>query len=247
MKGHENTTDYIEAYLNDLLSQEERAAFERRINTDAAFADEVALQRETRDLLEVYSQVDYKTKLKAIDEKMVAEKSAKVIPFGQYRKIWSVAAVILALIASVYIFQAVNSPNFVSVDDYFSPYQDRITLKGSADLDTNLQEAMNAYNQKSWSMALPLFEKILKAQPDHIDAQFYYGISLLGNGEAEKSIKQLLPVSKSLKYGSPGSWYLALAYLKAGKGDLAKPLLSKMAQNEGSPYQKNSMALLDSL
>ncbi|MEZ4774376.1 MAG: tetratricopeptide repeat protein [Bacteroidia bacterium] len=253
MANKEQMTEQIEAYLAEEMTPEERAAFEVQIRDDQTLAEEVKLHRQTHKLLELYTQVDYKEKLRRIDAAMEAAPEGKTIPLSGRKNIFShpvfrAAAVILLLLASswVLLFYRYDPDRIAS--EQFEPYRDVITYKGDVlPSDSLILAAMARYNMKDYADARQTLEKTLAQYPDLADARFYLAMSLLAEGEAAASIGHLQQLTSNSKYGEVSEWYLALAWLKAGDRDKAVAVLQKIANNPGHGYKEKAGALLQNL
>ena len=75
------------------------------------------------------------------------------------------------------------------------------------------------------------------------------GISFLKNGKTKQAITALEPaLSCALSdWQANARWFLALAYLKQQKPDLARPLLETLITGRANPYQTDAKTLLEQL
>lgn len=253
MANKDQMTEQIEAYLAEEMTPQERAAFEAQMRGDETLAAEVKLHRQTHKLLELYTQVDYKEKLRRIDAAMDGAPEGKTISFTGRKTIiqhplFRIAAVVLFLAASAWVLLAYQYDAARIGTAQFEPYRDVITYKGDAvPSDSLILAAMARYNMKDYAEARQTLEKALKQSPDLADARFYLAMSLLAEGEATEAIGHLQQLTSNSKYGEVSEWYLALAWLKAGNRDQAVSVLQKIAANNGHGYKEKAEALLQNL
>jgi len=101
--------------------------------------------------------------------------------------------------------------------------------------NTELESAMDKYDNNDYTGAIPLFEQTLKTDPDNYDALFFAGVSYLSANNPDKAISCLTKVSGIVKgeFYEASKWYLALAYIKKNKNDAAKILLNDIIQMNG--------------
>ena len=100
--------------------------------------------------------------------------------------------------------------------NYFSPYENLITVRSDKPKDKLLQEAMSYYSVKNYNDAAKLLKKHLTENPDDNLISLYLGISFLVLGSHKKAA---VIFRKILKSGNPviadhARWYLALSNLK---------------------------------
>jgi len=108
--------------------------------------------------------------------------------------------------------------------------------------------AMRAYDEDDFSRSSALLARSLELEPDHADARFYLGVSLLLLGRAGEGI----PALEAAARGSAGAlhdearWYLALAAVRAGDRDRARQVLSELIA-DGSGRREDAERLLPTL
>ncbi|MCB0553884.1 MAG: hypothetical protein KDD02_10060 [Phaeodactylibacter sp.] len=109
--------------------------------------------------------------------------------------------------------------------------------------------AVKAYEAGAYSDAEALSRAYLENNPDDTEIQFYYGLLLLGKGDASGAIPYLVAVKQKpdpIAYERPATWYLALAYLKRGQSDTARRLFSELADGEDR-YANQARSILKKL
>lgn len=110
MDAAQEQFDRIERYLLGQMSADEANAFERQLETDPAFAEEVALQRLEHDAMEVLIEQDIRKQMAG----WAAQAAPKETPIRRIRRLrpWLVAAVVVISlpIALYLLFPATVQP-----------------------------------------------------------------------------------------------------------------------------------------
>ena len=119
---------------------------------------------------------------------------------------------------------------------------DTVLVMADAISSNSLSRAMDLYNSKNYSEAIPEFENVLKSEPANEQAIFYSAVSNLSTGRTGKAVEQLniLVNHKNSKYRDDAQWYLSLAYIKANDIKNARKNLSEIQNNSKSRYQKQA-------
>jgi len=235
----------IESYLEGILSVEERLAFEKELGENAVLKEEYLLQKDTHALLNLHGQLSHKEKLKVLDQELELETKTISIRKPLWRDSWfQMAAVILLLISSSYFWINQQYNQNQLLQSAFQPYDDILTGRGAP---SPMQAAMQAYNQGKHDQAVAGFTKILKEEPQNIDARFYLGVSLLASGKASEAEPYLEEAAKSAKYSEPGRWYKTLACFESLEPDQCLHELGLLASENGHPYQEKAEVLYEKL
>ena len=107
-----------------------------------------------------------------------------------------------------------------------------------ATADSLLKLAVENFNNKKFTEAIPAFEAVLKDSSQNTFVQYYYAIALLQNNQTEKSRIELTGLynGESLfKYDA--AFYMGLGYLKEKNKPGCKEWLNKIPGDAG-PYSK---------
>lgn len=92
-------------------------------------------------------------------------------------------------------------------------------LLRSAEPKTAFEQAMMAYQQNNFAAAAERLEVVSRLEPEHPEAHFYWGVSLLLAGQSQEAIaplKQAVQLNTGARRES-SLYYLALAYLKTNQ------------------------------
>jgi FimV-like protein len=249
----ENTlqTELIEKYISDQLSEDEKKAFEQRLQEETALAEEVALHRHLHTGIRTAGRIRLLHQLAADDEQMAPyHPPAQIIPFTEAvrkRFYWAAAAVILFLIP-LYLILDYNQRS--RSDDlfaqYFTPYQETDVDRGSSD---PLSAALSQYQKKNYAQALPMLEGIRGSEALQDTTLFIKGNVHLALDQITEAIDCFSTVTSQPgnDYYQEAQWYLALAYLKSKDLSKAKKLLRDIRKEDDHPYQEKAQQLLKDL
>lgn len=234
----EDNFEYIEAYLAEELSDERRSEFEQKLKTDADFAAEFALQKDTHQLLSLGKQIAYKEKLQLLDKEIRT-------PSRPFWVGWQVAAAAVVLFCSavaLWFWQPDRDP-FQSA---FSPYPDRLSMRQAPDKGLE-QEGITAYNKGDFELAAKAFEQLSEEENASSAYLFYWGVALMGTGEYGRADSVFSTFPTNSLYFLPAEWYHALALGKLERKAEAQAILQNIARQEAHPYQASADKLLEAI
>jgi tetratricopeptide (TPR) repeat protein len=241
MAQMESNFDWIEAYLADELSAEERSAFEIRLREDAGFADEVSLQRDTHRLVQVGANLNYKEELRRIDAEMERMRQQ---PFFKYLS-FRVAAMFLLLLACGYAFVFFQYNNHRLFRQEFAPYPDKMIYRGTTtDANALIEAGMEAYARQDYPTAIVRLEQVVEADPDPGGAWLYLGISKLASGHPAEAIKALERAATFPLWIETARWYRVLALLETGENHAAKTALQAIEAEPTNAYREQAGRLM---
>ncbi len=235
-----DTLEYIEAYFQQTLNNEERKVFETKCATDEAFAKEVAFYISTRQVLRE-TLLNNKTAEWQADTIKQEEDITPVISIPKRtifnRYITYAAAACLLLFASVYLFEANTSPKKLAANYIQTNYSNLSqTMDASHD---SLQTGIAAYNNKDYSKALQLFEWVEKNDPANGDAKKFAGLTYLQQQNYDEAVQQFDELANMKLFSNPGDFLKAVTLLERNQPrdkEEAKKLFQKVVteKEEGS-------------
>lgn len=264
----------IPDYLEDLLSREEKEAFERELETDNALMQEVDLHREVVSSLRNNDQRRFREKLERFNREIPVEapEGKKSTKFFSLKILISIAASLLLLIAlTTWVLQSGPSAR-EQVTAYLDNYDPADILppayiapdrNGNRDLDGErsqdatpsplnredpLYEARQFFSQKQYPEALAVMETIDPGSLADRDAFFYeLGMLNLLNDQPGSAIEAFEKMERPALQNAK-YWHLALAYLKLDRIEDAKKLLQQLDQKSPSGlWQKRARQLIQGL
>lgn len=218
----------FDQYLQDELTSDEKANFEKQIAEDPEFAAEFMAFETAQQQLEnkfgiAAEREAFKENLMKVSDKHFHKNKSKVIALRPWN--YAVAASIVILLG-LFFFNYGKNPVY---EDYSQHEQAYFTERGHA--NTTLKQAEIAFNAEKYKAAIPLFEKLLKESKSP-EIQFFYGISLLEENKYEKAetVFEELQSGKSV-YKDKATWNLALCKLKQKEYAACKKILLTIPQD----------------
>ena len=123
-------------------------------------------------------------------------------------------AAIIAIVFSLNIYQD-NRRMDKLFDTYYTPleYDSQLMSRGDESMSLELASAMEAYQNKEYSIALQRFETIPQVDENYL---IYKAICLLETDKTNDAIyllEELVGNGEDTEYYQQACWYLALAYL----------------------------------
>ena len=233
-----NTSDYIDKYFENILSEAEQGIFNDLLQNDAEFKKEFEFQNQLRDTLVLNDREELKNEIKNWDT------DSKKRPF----KPWLVAASIIILLGTSWQF-FVNSSSPSSdqlYTSYFEPYRNIVQpIVRGENKDDIQSKAFEAYETENHESAINYFNEILEETPDQT-ISFYKANSLLKLNRANEAIKILeTNIKNSDSLQDRNLWYLALAYLKDNNINASKKTLKSLL-SQSDFKSKEAKALIKS-
>lgn len=175
------------------------------------------------------------------------ESSGGVVPFYR-RHFYALAASLLFLLAAGIYFilpSNVASPQELYAAN-FEPYRNIAVDITRGEDELSIEErAFSAYEQGDYRETL-IYLKQLESTPVN---DFYAGQAQLGLEKFSAAIDELFPLAQMNDFPlqKHANWYLALAYLGNEATADAEQILGAIAGEEGHPFQKQAVALLEEI
>ena len=240
--------DELQNYRRDRLSAADRAALEKRLQSEPALAEELRRRRELQAAIGTSDTAGMKAELQALEARLATP--TKVMPLRRNRlRLWLAAAsVALLVLAGGWLFRQFNTATGPAdlYAAYYAPYPNALApvVRGETDL-TPRERAMAAYEGGDYAGAAAQ----LAALPDpNLDSQFYQAVSLLGSARTGEAIELLERLSSErFDYQSQAWWYLALANLRAERVGEARAALEALRASDGDYRTAEVATLLEAL
>jgi tetratricopeptide (TPR) repeat protein len=235
-----DNTDYIESYFTNELVPDKAREFEKRIETDTAFAEEVAFFLSALTVSRELAQAGKKEHFKNLYQENTTASQIPVRNISAKRPLRkliyyiSAAAAIVGIVFGTYIFTSFASPQQLASQYEKENLQTlEVTMDGKTD---SIQKGRDIYNNGKPAEALLYFEKIIHSDSSNSTAKKYAGISALKLKEYDKALawfKELETYSQD--FANPGLLYEALTLMDRDQpGDKAKAklLLQQIINND---------------
>lgn len=231
----QNDMEYIDRYFQNVLLAEEKLVFEKRIASDADFAEKVAFYISAKQAAKDQITQERKSRFKEMYLHHRTDGSvSKKKPVHQLWTYASAAAAIAGVILCWYLFIKPTAPQQLA-ENYIAQNFTTLGVTMSATGD-NLQLGLNLYNEGHLQPALEEFEKLIILDSSNFTAKKYAGITALRLQQYNKALYyfKLLKDQPGL-YANPGTFLQATTLLKRnlpGDEKTAKALLQQVVKND---------------
>jgi tetratricopeptide (TPR) repeat protein len=240
----------IDDYFKGLLTEEQKISFEQRIQSDPAFAEEVAFYVSAGNLLKKELEAEKKVRFRELYEqsKTSAAPRGRLREMGGLRKfgMFAAAAVLLLVLGLWWLSARQENPEKLA-DRYIKEQLQDLPVKMSSSQDS-LQKAIGDYNQGRLPEALDQFEQILRRDPGSTFARMYAGIVYLRLAQYDKALSSFQQMeADTALYSNPALFYESLALMKRKHPDdalTARKLLEQVV-NRSLGKKEDARELLD--
>jgi len=225
----------FEKYLNNDLTDSEKAEFEKRISDDKEFAGAFETYREIYASLEAKEnraegEEALQQNLREISEDFFEngseETTTKVIPMKRWIQL-AAASIVIALGVTFFFNRDRSKPTYAQ----FAKYE-ALALAERGMEDSLKVLAGNYFNNKQYERAATTLEELLQREPDNTQAKLYLGIALTETDrfdQADELFKEI-QTGGSI-FTSKATWYLALSYLKQNETDACQSTLEEIPES----------------
>ncbi|SFC59126.1 Tetratricopeptide repeat-containing protein [Parapedobacter composti] len=230
--------EQIQDYLDGTLAVEERQAFEQQLKEDGALREELALQRELRDLITKHRAAEagvsaLEATLRQVRAAYEAE-GPKKKP-GVIRLLLPAIAVAACLLA-VFNYVGFFEPDFEQLPEMATS----ITRDGGA--DSTYQQAVSAFNEGDYQTSIRLLDGLVSDDTSVVRYRYYRGLSHLGLAQYRKAITDLKPIADGPSvFAGDASYFTAVAWWRLGDHDEALSYVERVT--ETSDYHKKAERL----
>lgn len=238
-----NYFDYINAYLDNELTSEERAQFEAELANNKDLANEVELHKTLQAGVMAAG-------LREEMQKIAARKTSQGTPV-QGRRIQLRRTISVAIAASVAVLLGIflwNNQGSSDQTDLFASvyYQDPGTAVAMGNSEEqNFDEAMTLYKEQRYDDALFAFDELCNIS-NNVKACYYKAQSALNAHKLDLAKKQLLDIIDNgsvREYTEKSEWYLA--YILYQQGDEAyRPMIKEIAGEEAHRFNIEAQEVL---
>ncbi len=216
-----------EKYFSNTLTEAEFQKLEQLLETDIAFRQAFYDQLEIRQTIAHENRHELKERLQKLHRKPSAKKR------------WYLYAASITIFIVIGFFFFNSQPNYEEVyTTHFEAYPNMVSLTNRSAISENeiATEAFQLYNNGHFGKAAAAFKEISKQYPlDYI--YFYYGVSLMADGDVAKGVEVLEKQEwqeNNSAFSSASHWYLGLGYLKLDKVPNARFYLKKVVEAENN-------------
>ncbi|MCA1755838.1 MAG: DUF4482 domain-containing protein [Bacteroidales bacterium] len=238
-------THFIERYLDNEMSKDERSWFEKELQGNQWLQQELTLRRKANIYAGDKEVIDFRQKLQA-----AGERHRKLTPAA--RKVKNGAVQYAALFAGLVILgtlfftfpgsisnriDKITSTTISSVDPVI------INVRGDDTSNSNIiwDMAVSLYNRGDYLAAVTCFEKILAEKNEEgVKTSFMLGVSKMHLEEYKDAIN---PFEKVISHNDnlfieDARWYLGVCYLNIDAREKAIATFEAIAADSGNRYSK---------
>ncbi len=241
----EERFDIIGKYLRRELKEDEKMAFEHRLENEQDLKESYNFHKEVHYAIGDQKLHAFKETLAASEQAYFAaeKKSQSTLRIRQY---WGAAAAILLVVVSSFLYRwSSTSSDEELFQQYFQAYQAPTTFRNVdvISLDKSFIEGLAKYDRGLYEEAVAHFTVAAERNPDHTIIPFLRGVSQLATGAlpaAKADFEQVVADENSLLV-EQSKWYLGLLYLRKGDRDGAIQLLEEL------PNEEEAQELLEKL
>jgi tetratricopeptide (TPR) repeat protein len=234
------TLDYIESFFAGRCTETERQQFEERCVRDEAFAQEVALYIQARQLLKEELLAAKKAEWLAA-EPGAGQKGGGGVSDGGFKRqkrglvrilYMASAAAAVVILLFVYLVTGPQGPRKLA-GEYIHTHYDRLsqTLDGTRD---SLAQGITAYNNRAFTQALDLFTALAHDHAGNTDARLYSGLTYLRLKNYDQALQEFDTLANmSSLYSNPGPFLKAVTLLErnaAGDRETARAILQDVVR-----------------
>ena len=253
------TYELLKRYYLGQLPEAERAAFEKRLETDAAFAAEVTAWATIYKGIQAEGDRRLDEQLRVIGTKLIQAETAELTPSAVHvaqkqrfqipRWAYAVAAVLLLLLVAWPIYQNLQPATPVYAGNK-AIFEKHFRLPPAPQVrDAQITTWRVAYQNKDYTAAIADLEKLL-ADPNYknrSEANLFLGLSHLAAGQGHEALSAFGQVSADSFDWDEAQWYSALAYIIIDDVVHAKQTLKEISGKTGHPHQQEAQEMLNEM
>ena len=243
----------IESFIYDELDDEIRDSLANEIYENYDLRAEINLIRELDEALAEKDILQLRDDLRRLSVEISATEEKSFIPFNHssigLKRLATVAAVLLMILGSSLMIRFFATPS-VPVSDIYNESPVAITSFRSAVADVNAQllNGFELYNNNDFSGALSYFQTVLETDKENAAARFYAGAShqnLEEFGKAVGEYKNVIEHNDNM-FVEQAEWYMALCLVRLNEKEKAMAVLGAIISRD-SFYQEKAEVLLKKL
>lgn len=250
MKQEINYSRYVDRYLDGVMESDEKIWFEKELENNEELKSEVSFQKRLLNVLADSEILDLNSQLEDIHSQVYKPWARSInLPLRSRKTLYILGSMAATIAVLMFVWLNSAKNNISSAElyaEYYQPAEINMSFRTAEDIvDKDLRSAMLLYEDKEYSKAISLFEKILSTDDSRIGLNLYSGISymeLSHYAEANENFKRIID-HKANAFIESAQWYLGLCYLKTGEIDKANEIFQAIASSEGY-YKKEARKVL---
>ncbi|MEX0996295.1 MAG: hypothetical protein WDZ45_04540 [Flavobacteriaceae bacterium] len=219
----QNTLELIERYLNNELHGQSLIDFEKKLQNDKDFRDQVDFVKNIPIGVE---RAVLKEKIESFHSEIQSQPpTIKLHRTNFFLKFAVAASFIIGFGLLFYFYQ--TSPNEKLYQAYYSPDPGLPTVMSSTS-EYDFYDAMVDYKRKNYDSAIRKWSVSIENSPDNDTLNYFLGMAWMASKEEEKAFPYLEQVTKNNEsvFQNDARFYTALYHVKNNNIELAKQNLS---------------------
>lgn len=245
MENRLSDMEWIERYLEQTLSAEEKKWMEQRLAEEPGFKTKYQEHKQLIDGIRYAHLHDKLVQLRTLEKTLpdIEKKPEGASIFMMYWKPMAAAASVALLVSVYLIFNQPAKPEELYAQ-YFQVYPNVFepTVRGNETADKR-RDAFGAYDRGDYKTAVILFDELLK-EKEEPGILILVGNANLMLGNIEQAQTNFLTLIKDFDdLDGQAKWYLGLSYLKQGNEKKARLILQELGDPEFT-YSKKAKELL---
>ncbi|GAB3991960.1 hypothetical protein GCM10028807_23700 [Spirosoma daeguense] len=242
MANDKETRDIL-AYIQGLLPNARRVAFEARLQSDTALQEKVARYKQTVTGLRHMAALERMRQVQNVTEQK---------PLPIVRPLWQTpqfigslaASIALLLIIGAGLYRTYFSPARQAFDTYYRPDNGFRGAEANCEAITDI---IQLYQKEQYEQALQKINQRSDASTPCV--RYEKGLIQLALGEPEAAIalfEQMGQLNDKL-LSQKRNWYLSLAYLRNNQPNEARRLLNQIITSDNHPFARTAQRVLERL
>ena len=236
----QNTLELIERYLNHELEGQALIDFEKKLENDQDFRDEVNFVKNISTGVE---RAVLKEKMESFHSEMQSETPIiKLQSRHIFLKIAVAASLLIGFALMFYYYQ--TDPYEKLYEAYYSPDPGLPTVMSSTS-EYDFYDAMVDYKRENYDLAINKWSALQANSPTNDTLNYFLGMAWMASNKVEKALPYLEEVTKNNAsvFHEDARFYTALYHIKNNNLELAKQNLSEL----NSPKAKKLLEKLNDL
>ncbi len=228
--------DLLEKWIEGQMDEAERAAFERRFDSEPELAQAARLRKEMDRYLKRRTQrAHFKSKLVEVRKAYEQTQRQRALRLAWRRRLqWAAAVAAVALIAIWWM----GHPEPIEV---YATYPPLSLTRRSGPVEDLARRAEMLFAAGQFAQAARTLDSLHRLHPTDTLALLYEGIAWFEAAEYERAIALLEPFPPS-GYWTTEAWYFAaLAYLALDRKEAARALLQRIPPQSGRYEQAQEL------
>ena len=239
----------IEDYLKNRLSDQERQAFEKQLQKDPTFRQEVADHKTLIKVSTDTEALEFKKTLGRIQKQYEAVHDNYTTKRLVQRKkpgyaLYGVAAALAVLVGvGVYLYFQAASVSYPHLfKEFYEPYTHKATLRGA---DTKAAALLEEYHQGRYHLVLDGLETVVDTT-SNTQYHLYLANTYIALQQPEQAVKTLETIEEEDTYFEYAQWYQALAWVQVKNKAKALTTLNKLIEYDGI-FKEKALELKEQL